>query len=89
MEYAASGRAVCRGCEIKILKDEVRIKKVDYTTEVGMKYGGQALWHHAECFAKVGLTFVVDGSSVMILVTFLAAVGAGLFREGRGTARVS
>ncbi|KXJ68804.1 hypothetical protein RP20_CCG001602 [Aedes albopictus] len=53
VEYAASGRAVCRGCEIKILKDEVRIKKVDYTTEVGMKYGGQALWHHAECFAKL------------------------------------
>lgn len=53
VEYASSGRATCRGCEIKILKDEVRIKKVDYTTEVGMKYGGQAMWHHAECFAKV------------------------------------
>lgn len=53
VEYAASGRAMCRGCEIKILKDEVRIKKVDYTTEVGMKYGGQALWHHVECFAKL------------------------------------
>lgn len=53
VEYAASARAMCRGCEIKIMKDEVRIKKVDYTTEVGMKYGGQALWHHAECFAKL------------------------------------
>lgn len=53
VEYASSGRAMCRGCEIKILKDEIRIKKVDYTTEVGMKYGGQALWHHAECFAKL------------------------------------
>ncbi|XP_058058337.1 poly [ADP-ribose] polymerase [Anopheles bellator] len=53
VEYAASGRAVCRGCEIKIMKDEVRIKKVAYDTEVGMKYGGQPLWHHAECFAKL------------------------------------
>uniref|UniRef100_A0AAG5CYC8 Poly [ADP-ribose] polymerase n=2 Tax=Anopheles atroparvus TaxID=41427 RepID=A0AAG5CYC8_ANOAO len=53
VEYAASGRAICRGCEIKIMKDEVRIKKVSYDTEVGMKYGGQALWHHAECFAKL------------------------------------
>ncbi|XP_055614181.1 poly [ADP-ribose] polymerase [Uranotaenia lowii] len=53
IEYASSGRATCRGCEIKILKDEPRIKKVDYTTEVGMKYGGQALWHHIECFAKL------------------------------------
>ncbi|XP_058823403.1 poly [ADP-ribose] polymerase [Topomyia yanbarensis] len=53
IEYASSGRAMCRGCEIKILKDEPRIKKVDYTTEIGMKYGGQALWHHIECFAQV------------------------------------
>lgn len=53
VEYAASARAMCRGCEIKIMKDEVRIKKIDYTTEVGVKYGGQPLWHHAECFAKV------------------------------------
>ncbi|XP_053691962.1 poly [ADP-ribose] polymerase [Sabethes cyaneus] len=53
VEYASSGRAMCRGCEIKILKDEPRIKKVDYTTEVGMKYGGQALWHHIECFAQL------------------------------------
>lgn len=53
VEYAASARAMCRGCEIKIMKDEVRIKKIDYTTEVGMKYGGQPLWHHAECFAKL------------------------------------
>ncbi|KFB53220.1 AGAP003230-PA-like protein [Anopheles sinensis] len=53
VEYAPSGRAMCRGCEIKILKDEVRIKKVSYDTEVGMKYGGQALWYHAECFAKL------------------------------------
>uniref|UniRef100_A0A182XE12 Poly [ADP-ribose] polymerase n=1 Tax=Anopheles quadriannulatus TaxID=34691 RepID=A0A182XE12_ANOQN len=53
VEYAPSGRAMCRGCEIKILKDEMRIKKVAYDTEVGMKYGGQPLWHHAECFAKL------------------------------------
>ncbi|XP_058116088.1 poly [ADP-ribose] polymerase [Anopheles ziemanni] len=53
VEYAPSGRAMCRGCEIKILKDEVRIKKVSYDTEVGMKYGGQPLWHHAECFANL------------------------------------
>ncbi|KFB53218.1 AGAP003230-PA-like protein [Anopheles sinensis] len=53
VEYAASGRAMCRGCEIKILKDEVRIKKVSYDTEVGMKYGDQPNWFHAECFAKL------------------------------------
>lgn len=53
IEYAASSRAVCRGCEIKIMKGEVRVKKVVYDTEVGMKFGGQPLWHHVECFEKV------------------------------------
>lgn len=24
-----------------------------YDTEVGMKYGGQPLWHHIECFAQL------------------------------------
>ncbi|XP_072398728.1 poly [ADP-ribose] polymerase [Diabrotica undecimpunctata] len=53
IEYAKSGRAACRGCEQKILKDEVRIAKKDFETEVGKKYGGQDLWHHVTCFAQV------------------------------------
>lgn len=53
IEYAKSGRAVCRGCENKILKSEVRVKKVSFDSEVGMKYGGQAMWHHLDCFAKL------------------------------------
>lgn len=53
IEYAKSGRAECRGCEQKILKDQVRVKKVSYDSEVGMKYGGQPLWHHLDCFAKL------------------------------------
>lgn len=53
LEYAKSGRATCRGCENVILKDEIRAKKISYDTEVGMKYGGQPLWHHLDCFAKL------------------------------------
>lgn len=53
IEYAVSGRAGCAGCHQKIPKDEVRIKKVVHDTEVGMKYGGQAVWHHTECFAQL------------------------------------
>lgn len=41
IEYAKSGRAACAGCHLKISKDEVRIKKMLYDTEVGMKFGGQ------------------------------------------------
>ncbi|RZB77497.1 poly-(ADP-ribose) polymerase [Asbolus verrucosus] len=53
MEYAKSGRATCRGCEQKIMKEEVRISKKDFETEVGRKYGGQDMWHHLTCFAKL------------------------------------
>lgn len=38
---------------MKISKDEVRIKKVVHDTEIGMKFGGQAIWHHVECFAQL------------------------------------
>ncbi|XP_018335477.1 poly [ADP-ribose] polymerase [Agrilus planipennis] len=53
IEYSKSSRATCRGCEQKIMKGEVRISKKDYETEVGMKYGGQDMWHHLTCFAKL------------------------------------
>lgn len=53
VEYAKSGRASCRGCENVILKDEIRVKKISHDTEIGMKYGGQPLWHHLDCFAKL------------------------------------
>ncbi|KRT82026.1 hypothetical protein AMK59_5757, partial [Oryctes borbonicus] len=53
VEYSKSGRASCRGCEQKILKDQIRISKKDFETEVGRRYGGQDLWHHLTCFAKL------------------------------------
>lgn len=53
IENAKSGRATCAGCHLKISKDEVRIKKTLHDTEVGMKFGGQAIWHHVECFAQL------------------------------------
>lgn len=53
VEYSKSSRANCCGCRQKIAKSIVRVKKVVYTTEVGINFGGQPLWHHLECFAKV------------------------------------
>uniref|UniRef100_UPI003134487B Poly-(ADP-ribose) polymerase n=1 Tax=Tribolium castaneum TaxID=7070 RepID=UPI003134487B len=53
IEYAKSGRAACRGCEQKILKDEIRISKKDFETDIGKKYGGQDMWHHVTCFAQL------------------------------------
>lgn len=53
IEYAKSSRSSCAGCHLKIAKDEVRIKKVSHDSEIGMKFGGQAVWHHVECFAQL------------------------------------
>lgn len=53
VEYAKSARSTCPGCFQKICKDEVRIKKTLYDTEVGMKFGGQPIYHHVECFAQL------------------------------------
>ncbi|GBP32813.1 Poly polymerase [Eumeta japonica] len=52
IEYSKSSRATCKVCDIKICKDEVRICKIVYDTEVGQKFGGQPLWHHVNCFAE-------------------------------------
>lgn len=52
IEYAISGRAVCRACEEKIGKHEMRVSKLAYTTDIGMRVGGVPWWYHVECFAS-------------------------------------
>lgn len=39
IEYAASNRSTCVGCDQKIQKAVVRVKKVIYDSEIGMKFG--------------------------------------------------
>ncbi|XP_075970335.1 poly-(ADP-ribose) polymerase [Anticarsia gemmatalis] len=66
IEYSKSSRATCKHCEIKICKDEVRVSKTVYDTDVGAKYGGQPLWHHVKCFAEARseLLFFAGGESL-------------------------
>ncbi|KAI5636400.1 poly(ADP-ribose) polymerase catalytic domain-containing protein [Phthorimaea operculella] len=66
VEYAKSSRATCAHCEIKICKDEVRICKILFDTEVGMKYGGQPIWHHVQCFeaARDNLGYMAGGEDL-------------------------
>lgn len=63
MDYSKSNRSTCRGCELKIMKNEIRISKKDFETDVGKRYGGQDMWHHLECFAKLrsSLLFFASG----------------------------
>lgn len=35
------------------MKEEVRVSKKDFESEAGRRYGGQDMWHHLECFAKL------------------------------------
>ncbi|KAH3844594.1 poly [ADP-ribose] polymerase 1-like [Dreissena polymorpha] len=51
-EYAKSGAAMCRGCEEKIAKGEVRISRKDYESQRAVMYGPVDLWHHVDCFVK-------------------------------------
>jgi len=54
IQYAKSGRAACRGCLEKVLKDEIRISKKSYDGENAMKYGPQDLWHHKMLYRETG-----------------------------------
>ncbi|XP_042855321.1 poly [ADP-ribose] polymerase 1-like isoform X2 [Penaeus japonicus] len=65
-EYAKSGRAMCRGCDEKILKDHVRISKKEYNSESAMAYGPVDLWHHVDCFVKkrAELGFFESGDTI-------------------------
>ncbi|KAL7019197.1 hypothetical protein ACKWTF_011043 [Chironomus riparius] len=66
VEYSKSSRATCVGCGSLIMKEQIRIKKMDYDTEVGQKFGGQPLWHHLECFDKIktDYNFYLGGSDL-------------------------
>lgn len=34
-------------------KSEIRIKKTVYNTDIGMRHGGEPLWHHLDCFSQI------------------------------------
>ncbi|XP_001947212.1 poly [ADP-ribose] polymerase [Acyrthosiphon pisum] len=53
VEYAKSGRAVCCGCQDKIVKEDIRIGKMDYDSDEARRFGGINRWHHLECFIKL------------------------------------
>lgn len=51
--YAKSSRSVCKGCEQKILIQEVRVAKKEYDSDVSRQVGGIDQWHHLSCFTKL------------------------------------
>lgn len=61
--YSTTDDATCRGCHDKIVRGNICVKKVVYDTEVALKFGGQLLWFHMECFEKlrIELGWFLDG----------------------------
>ncbi|KAM0731843.1 Poly [ADP-ribose] polymerase [Formica fusca] len=53
VEYAKSNKSTCKGCDEKIIKDEMRISKKDYESAEARRFGGLDRWHHVECFVKL------------------------------------
>lgn len=53
MEYAKSSKSTCKGCDEKIIKNEVRISKKDYESKEALRFGGLDRWYHLDCFVKL------------------------------------
>ncbi|XP_043248325.1 poly [ADP-ribose] polymerase [Colletes gigas] len=53
IQYAKSNKSLCRGCEERIVKDEIRISKKDFESQEARRFGGMDRWYHLECFAKL------------------------------------
>ncbi|XP_044593172.1 poly [ADP-ribose] polymerase [Cotesia glomerata] len=66
IEYAKSNRSICVACETPIIKDSIRVSKMDYESEKAVKFGGIDRWHHLECFSKIRneLEFFSSGNNL-------------------------
>ncbi|RWS28966.1 Poly [ADP-ribose] polymerase 1-like protein [Leptotrombidium deliense] len=64
VEYAKGGGAMCKLCESKIPKNEIRISKLDYENETS--WGPPKRWFHFECFvsARQELGFLLAGEKI-------------------------
>lgn len=50
IEYALSNEDCCFVCKQQIPRNELRIKKIDYESDIAQKFGKEILWNHWDCF---------------------------------------
>lgn len=50
IEYATSNDDNCFFCKEQILRNEIRIKKTVYDTDIAARFGKEILWNHMHCF---------------------------------------
>lgn len=50
IEYSRSNDDPCFVCNDEITRNEIRIKKVVFDTEIARQFGREIRWNHLECF---------------------------------------
>lgn len=50
IEYSLSNEDHCNVCKENIPRNELRIKKIDYKSDIALKFGKEILWNHWHCF---------------------------------------
>lgn len=62
IEYSKTSSATCRYCDIKIIKNEIRISKSKYDP----RYGDCLMWYHLKCFVdtREDLMFFATGKDI-------------------------
>lgn len=52
VDYSTTSDDSCWSCHEKILRNELRFKKIEYNSEVAAKFGKEILWTHLHCFLE-------------------------------------
>ncbi|CAG0896409.1 unnamed protein product [Cyprideis torosa] len=67
VEYAKSNKSVCGTCEANIVKDTVRVGKMDYASDASKRFGPHMRWHHLDCFKakQAELEFFESGEKLV------------------------
>ena len=63
VEYAKSNRSKCRLCENTIIKESIRISRLDRDSEDARRYGPLDRWFHVECFVTARESLGFYGSA--------------------------
>lgn len=50
IEYSTSNIDKCSVCKEEILRNEIRIKKIVFDTDISKTFGKEILWNHLHCF---------------------------------------
>lgn len=53
IEYSTTDGEHCEVCNLIILRNEIRVKKIIYDGDIAEKFGKEIIWHHLHCFVSM------------------------------------